>query len=265
MKLNYFPLKSHHQRNSKLIDFASIKYRNIKNSIVFITFLSSLIFLTANLFSQEKRIVFVLENQRRFAIIKTFGIVEYFALIDQHPTIKSKARHFGPYLFFGTDKVSFLFLAGSLFFETITHFNQTFVSQMNLPAIAHSNKIFVPLNSFLQALNSIKFLECTTYKDKIVIRLIKQTFAEKPKTENKVSFDTKIHSKQEKLKQSEVLISNASNQIPKFIQSSIDYFLLNPSPENSSFKPIQKTGIKKDTAVNIPPKYYVLPSILKDK
>lgn len=248
-----------------MIDFAYIKFRNPKTAILFITIFGFLFFQKANLFCQEKRITFILENQKRFAFIKTFGNDDYFALIDQYSAIKSKARQTEPYLIFGTSKISFIFLVGSIFFETFTHFNQTFIAQMNLPAISHSNNIFIPLNSFIQALNSIGFLKCTTYKDRISIYLIKPTFTENAKTVNKVISDSKSHLRQEKHSQTEDLTSNASNQIPKFIQSSIDYFLLNPSPENSSFKPIQNTGIKKDTAINIPPKYYVLPPILKEK
>lgn len=248
-----------------MIEFVFIKFRKIITAVIFIIIFCSLFFFTANLFCEEKRITFFFENQKQAAIIKTFGDDKYFALSDHFLTTKSKVRQSEPYLIFGTGKISFIFIAGSFFFEIITHFNHTFVAQMNLPVIEHSNNIFVPLNTFIQALNSIKFLECTTYKDRIVIRLIKPIFPEKAKPVSKVFDDSEIHSKQEKTKQLEVITSNISNQIPKFIQSSIDYFLLNPSHKKTSFMFIQKNRIKKDTTVKIPPKYYVLPPFLKEK
>ncbi|MGQ9818778.1 MAG: hypothetical protein ACUVQ1_02465 [Candidatus Kapaibacteriales bacterium] len=135
---------------------------------------------------------------------------------------------------------------------------------MNLPAITHLDKIFVPLKSFIQALTSIKFLDCTTSKDKVVIRLIKPTVVGQPNPLNQLSPSSSNYFKQGDSTQPEVFTSNISNTLPKFIQYSIDYFLLNPN--NSSSKATQRIGVrKKDTTLNIPPKYYVLPPILKEK
>lgn len=216
--------------------------------------------------AQQRKIIFFFENQKRTATIQTFGSDEYFSLSDFLPYHLSKRIELKPLASIELNGISFLFLSGAMFFEISTKYGQNAVLQMKLPVISFSNQIYVPFKSFINALSSLKFLELKILENKIFVKLVEQksdkkitlsktnpteqgTNVLKRKTEPNDFSPTQQH-------------TPSSTSLPKFIKLTKDYFLLNPQ-ENDKFNFKSGTYPKWDTITNVPPKYYVLPPIIK--
>lgn len=233
-------------------------------------FLSPFIFLIlfpTNLFPQEKKFTFQFENQKRIVTVKTIGNDEYFSAIELLQLSKKRMQGVDPFLFADLNGISFLFLSGSFFFEIHTKFGYISTAQMNLPAITYFNTIYVPLKPFIEILSSLKILDCHFSKGKMIVNLKKTAKEEMKIASNQILKNpTKERNISEnKIQTNQITNTQSSDSIPKFIKSSVDYFLLNPSSENQAFKLIPRRTDTKDTIVNIPPKYYVLPPKMKGK
>lgn len=245
--------------------------------------LSLLLLIPQFLFTQQinNTITFKIDNFQKTLKINTFNRKEYFSLSNLYRAqIKHSNSRQEPFTV-QCGNYQFSFLPGSIYFtlKDLKQGNER-ILQISSPTIDLNGELWIPLKAFINCLTSIPLFEHSLALNSIVLNTNKEKLIKSSLEKKTVATTSQTNrTNRNRIKQS--LEKNKTNKpispLPRINLTLNERLSLEPQPpapsnrsnfhKNSSekMKEISKQKSRTtDTTANIPPKYYVLPPVLKN-
>lgn len=244
--------------------------------------LSLLLLIPQFLFTQQfsNTTTLKIDNFKKTLKITIFNGKEYFALSNfPRPQIKNSANQQEPFSV-QCGNYQFSFLPGSIYF-ILSNLKQGSerILQISSPTIDLNGELWIPLKTFINCITSIPLFEHSIAGNSIILNTKKEKTIRLSPEQNKYATTPQTNrNKENKTRQtfgrSEQPAKNTISPLPRINLTLNERLAREPQPSNKNnlYKnntkntkeiPKQKSRTT-DTTVNIPPKYYVLPPVLKN-
>lgn len=256
---------------------ASCSLHLLKNALLLLMLLIPQ-FLFAQQFSNTTTLK--IDNFKKTLKITIFNGKEYFALSNLlRPQIKHSNNRQEPFSV-QCGNYQFFFLPGSIYFilREIKQGNER-ILQISSPTIDLNGELWIPLKTFTKCLTSTPLFEHSLAGNLIVLNTKKEKTTKPSVGKDKHATTpqtnrNKENKTQQRFDNSEQPAKSTISPLPRINLTLNERLAREPQPsdknnlhknnaENRKETPKQKYRTT-DTTVNIPPKYYVLPPVLKN-
>ncbi len=269
---------------------ANINSERAPSSLLFLKdlFLLCLFFMPHILFTQQSNntVLFKIDSHRATLKIATFNGKEYFAFSSLNRVPIKRANKQEEYFTIQYGKYQFTFIQGSIYFVLgNSELQNEQILQISVPTIYLNGELWIPFKSFTNALVSIPLFEYSISSNSVILNTKKEKITKASPEKKRYTPNDTIPTKTNRLKNRRASESfGAKNQptkptspLPRLNLTTNERFslesrsLLPEDKKSSTSRNANKTIIEKtkqkvqrDTTIDIPPKYYVLPPVLKN-